>query len=97
MRTLALVSGSRSPTRPPHTSTDEARRMGMALVMPTSDPKIMFPNTAANLHRALQNPKPVPLREKERERDRNKLQMQFSDLKGFVSIFVCLCMRVVYT
>lgn len=62
MRTFARVSGKRSPTRPPPTSTDEARRMGMALVMPTREPKIRFPSTAASLHRALQNPKPVPLR-----------------------------------
>lgn len=61
MRTFALVSGNRSPTRPPPTSTDEAMRMGMAFVMPTREPKIRFPKTAASLHRALQNPKPVPL------------------------------------
>lgn len=61
MRTFAMVSGNRSATRPPPTSTDEASRMGMALVMPTRDPKIRFPNTADSLHRALQNPNPVPL------------------------------------
>lgn len=61
MRTLARVSGSRSPIRPPPTSTDDASRMGMALVMPTSEPKIRFPSTAASLHMALQKPKPVPL------------------------------------
>lgn len=61
MRTFAMVSGNRSATRPPPTSTDEANRMGMALVMPTRDPKIRFPNAAESLHRALQNPKPVPL------------------------------------
>lgn len=56
-----MVSGNRSPTRPPPTSTDEAKRMGIAFVMPTRDPKIRFPNTADSLHRALQKPKPVPL------------------------------------
>lgn len=61
MRTLARVSGSRSPTRPPATNTDDASRMGMALVMPTSEPKIRLPSTAASLHKALQKPKPVPL------------------------------------
>lgn len=61
MRTLARVSGSRSPTRPPPTSTDDASRMGIALVMPTSEPKIRLPSTAASLHKALQKPKPVPL------------------------------------
>lgn len=61
MRTFALVSGNRRPTRPPPTSTDEAMRMGMAFVIPTREPKIRFPKTAASLHRALQNPKPVPL------------------------------------
>lgn len=61
MRTFAIVSGNRSATRPPPTSTDEAMRMGIAFVMPTRDPKIRFPNTADSLHRALQNPKPVPL------------------------------------
>lgn len=61
MRTFDLVSGSRSATRPPPTSTDEAMRMGMDFVMPTREPKIRFPKTAASLQRALQNPKPVPL------------------------------------
>lgn len=64
MRTLERVSGSRSPMRPPPTSTPDARRIGTALVMPTSEPKIRLPNTAASLHMALQNPKPVPLWEK---------------------------------
>lgn len=62
MRTLARVSGSRRPTKPPPTNTDDASRMGMALVMPTSDPKIRLPSTAASLHKALQKPKPVPLK-----------------------------------
>jgi len=62
MRTLARVSGSRSPTNPPATSTDEAIRMGIALVMPTREPKIRLPSTAASLHMALQKPKPVPLK-----------------------------------
>lgn len=61
MRTLARVSGSRSPTSPPPTNTDDAIRMGIALVMPTSEPKIKLPSTAASLHMALQKPKPVPL------------------------------------
>ena len=61
MRTFDRVSGNRSPTRPPPTSTDEAKRMGMAFVMPTREPKIRFPRIAASLHRALQKPKPVPL------------------------------------
>lgn len=42
-------------------------RMGMAFVMPTREPKIRFPNTAASLHRALQNPKPVPLGRRNQE------------------------------
>ena len=73
MSTLFLVSGNRSPTRPPQTSTEEAIRMGMALVMPTREPKNTFPITAASLHRALQKPKPVHLkRENERESDRDR-------------------------
>lgn len=68
MRTLARVSGSRSPTRPPPTNTDDASRMGIALVMPTSEPKIRLPSTAANLHKALQKPKPVPLKMTAREK-----------------------------
>ena len=67
MRTLERVSGSLSPTRPPPTSTAEASRMGMALVMPTREPKIRFPITAASLHMALQKPNPVPLEEKHRD------------------------------
>lgn len=62
MRTLARVSGSRRPTKPPPTNTEDASRMGMAFVMPTSDPKIRLPSTAASLHKALQKPKPVPLK-----------------------------------
>lgn len=61
MSTLARVSGSRSPTRPPPTNTEDASRMGIALVMPTNEPKIRLPSTAASLHKALQKPKPVPL------------------------------------
>lgn len=64
MRTLARVSGSRRPTRPPQTNTEDASRMGMALVIPTSEPKIRLPSTAASLHMALQKPKPVPLEAK---------------------------------
>lgn len=67
IRTFAMVSGNRSATRPPPTSTDEANRMGMALVMPTREPKIRFPNAAESLHRALQNPKPVPLGKENKE------------------------------
>lgn len=64
MRTLARVSGSRSPTSPPPTSTADASKMGIALVMPTREPKIRLPNTAASLQMALQKPKPVPLKQK---------------------------------
>lgn len=67
MRTLVRVSGRRSPTSPPPTSTDDASRMGMALVMPTSEPKIRLPSTAASLHMALQKPKPVPLKTEKTE------------------------------
>lgn len=66
MRTLARVSGSRSPTSPPPTNTDDASRMGMALVMPTREPKIRLPSTAASLHMALQKPNPVPLKTQEK-------------------------------
>lgn len=77
MRTFAMVSGNRSATRPPPTSTDEANRMGMALVMPTRDPKIRFPNAAESLHRALQNPKPVPLgKENNKNVSRGKKYLQ---------------------
>lgn len=70
MRTLARVSGSRSPTSPPPTNTDDASRMGIALVMPTSEPKIRLPSTAASLHMALQKPKPVPLKNKRKTQRR---------------------------
>lgn len=66
MRTLERVSGSRRPTRPPQTSTDDASRIGMDLEMPTKDPNMRFPMTAANLHMALQKPNPVPLQQKKR-------------------------------
>lgn len=68
MRTLARVSGSRSPTSPPPTNTDDAIRMGIALVMPTNEPKIRLPITAASLHMALQKPKPVPLKTRKTQR-----------------------------
>lgn len=61
MRTWVRVSGRRSPTSPPHTSTVEANRMGKALVMPTREPKVRFPSTAATLHNAFRKPKPVVL------------------------------------
>lgn len=72
IKTLPRVSGSRSPTRPPPTSTADASRMGMVFVMPTREPKIRFPSTAASLHMALQNPKPVPLEKKRRAEERVK-------------------------
>lgn len=75
MRTLARVSGSRSPTSPPPTSTADASRMGIALVMPTSEPKIRLPNTAASLQMALQKPKPVPLKQKT-DRKNSHIQLQ---------------------
>lgn len=58
------MSGSRSPTRPPHTRTVEARRIGIALVIPTREPNIKFPSTAAALHSAFKKPKLVALKEK---------------------------------
>lgn len=86
MRTFAMVSGNRSATRPPPTSTDEANRMGMALVMPTRDPKIRFPNTADSLHRALQNPNPVPLGQKTRNVNMAK-RVKYTDcFSTFMSI-----------
>lgn len=94
MRTFALVSGNRSPTRPPPTSTDEAMRMGMAFVMPTREPKIRFPNTAASLHRALQNPKPVPLgrrNQEEVEKSENVLKLIESPLCFFVHVSPVIC------
>lgn len=67
INTWVLVSGSRSPTRPPHTRTVEARRIGIALVIPTREPNIRFPSTAAALHSAFRKPKPVALEEKTEE------------------------------
>lgn len=61
IRTWVLVSGRRSPTSPPHTSTVEARRIGIALVMLTKEPNIKFPRTAAALQSAFKKPKPVAL------------------------------------
>lgn len=71
INTWVLVSGSRSPTRPPHTRTVEARRIGIALVIPTREPNIKFPSTAAALHSAFKNPKPVALEEKTQESLKN--------------------------
>lgn len=61
IRTWVLVSGRRSPTSPPHTSTVEASRIGIALVMLTKEPNIKFPRTAAALQSAFKKPKPVAL------------------------------------
>lgn len=61
IRTWVRVSGRRSPTSPPHTSTVEASRMGIALVMLTREPNIKFPRTAAALQSAFKKPKPVAL------------------------------------
>lgn len=65
IRTWVCVSGRRKPTSPPHTSTVEASRMGIALVMLTREPNIKFPRTAAALQSAFKKPKPVALRKKE--------------------------------
>lgn len=65
IRTWVRVSGRRNPTSPPHTSTVEASRMGIALVMLTKEPNIRFPRTAAALQSAFKKPKPVALQEKE--------------------------------
>lgn len=61
------MSGRRKPTSPPHTSTVEASRMGIALVMLTREPNIKLPSTAAALHSAFRKPKPVALQRKEIE------------------------------
>lgn len=68
INTWVLVSGSRSPTKPPHTRTVEAKSIGIALVMTTREPNIKFPRTAAALHSAFKKPKPVALKERKRER-----------------------------
>lgn len=67
--------------------------MGMALVMPTREPKIRFPRTAASLHRALQNPKPVPLwRDREsgtegvRSRKRRKLVNVHAQISAYTGL-----------
>lgn len=70
IRTWVRVSGRRNPTSPPHTSTVEASRMGIALVMLTKEPNIRFPRTAAALQSAFKKPKPVALQEKETWRTR---------------------------
>lgn len=70
--TWVLVSGSRSPTKPPHTRTEEAKRIGIDLVMITKEPNIRFPRTAAALHSAFKKPKPVALKGRERKREREK-------------------------
>ena len=71
IRTWVRVSGRRNPTSPPHTSTVEASRMGIALVMLTREPNIKFPRTAAALHSAFKKPKPVAL---QRTRDMDKVE-----------------------
>lgn len=53
----------------PAASAPEAKRMGTALVMPTNEVKMLIPNTAANLQRALRKPNAVVLR---RERGTDK-------------------------
>lgn len=46
--------------------------MGTALVIPTKDVKMLIPNTAASLQRALRKPKAVVLRkDKDRGKSRN--------------------------
>lgn len=62
--TWLLVSGSRSPTKPPHTKTVEANRIGIDLAMTTKEPNIKFPRTAAALESAFKKPKPVALKER---------------------------------
>lgn len=49
----------------PAARAPEANRMGTALVMPTNEVKMLMPNTAASLQRALRKPNAVVLREEE--------------------------------
>lgn len=96
MRTFALVSGNRRATRPPPTSTDEAMRMGMAFVIPTREPKIRFPKTAASLHRALQNPKPVPLGGEKSQGQGGKKREKCVKVEWIISLFLCVCLSIVW-
>lgn len=60
--TWPRVSGSLRARKLPAASAPEANRMGTALVMPTNEVKMLMPNTAANLQRALRKPNAVVLR-----------------------------------
>jgi len=62
--TWPRVSGSLRARKLPAASAPEAKSMGTALVIPTNEVKMLMPNTAANLQRALRKPNAVVLGEK---------------------------------
>lgn len=61
-RIFSRVSGSFNATRPPQTSAEKARKMGMILVMPMKAAKMKLAMMAANLQIPFRIPKAVPLR-----------------------------------
>lgn len=61
IRTCSRVSGSRRARRPPPTREAAAKRMGITLVTPTKEAKMVFPKMAPNLQSPLRRPKAVAL------------------------------------
>lgn len=59
--TWPLVSGNFVARKLPAARAPAANRMGMALVMPTNDWKMLIPSTAASLQRAFRKPNAVVL------------------------------------
>lgn len=61
------MSGSRKARRPPPTRAEEARRMGITLVIPTKEAKMEFPKMAPTLQTPVSIPKAVALDKKDRK------------------------------
>ena len=71
--TWPRVSGSLRAKKLPAANAPEAKRIGTALVIPTKEVKILMPNTAANLQRALRKPNAVVLRKERGQIKRTEL------------------------
>lgn len=80
--TWPRVSGSLRARKLPAANAPEAKSMGTALVIPTNEVKMLMPNTAANLQRALRKPNAVVLgKEEEINKEDSSLFIVSSHLK----------------
>lgn len=82
--TWPLVSGNFVARKLPAARAPAANRMGMALVMPTNDWKMLIPSTAASLQRAFRKPNAVVL---ETRREGHRQERTHTVRRVFNSIY----------